>query len=87
MVRISTLFVTVVLLIASFGCAGSRHETVMLPPRIDLSQHDTIGVIDFATTSKGELGPLTTRRFTELARRDQGLVRILEFGSQSEALS
>jgi hypothetical protein len=55
-------------------------------PRIDLSQHDTIGVIDFTTDSKGELAPLTTRRFTELARRDQGLVRILSFGPEKKAL-
>jgi hypothetical protein len=74
------------MLLVAFGCSGKRHETVVVPPRIDLTQLDTIGVIDFATTAKGELGPLTTRRFTELARRDQGLVRIVEFGSESEAL-
>ena len=75
------------LLLVTFGCSGTKHETVMVPPRIDLTQHETIGVIDFTTTARGELGPLTTRRFTELARRDQGLVRIIEFGSESEALS
>ena len=85
--KLSTIFVGVLLLIVSFGCSGTKHETVTLPPRIDLTQHDTIGVIDFTTTAKGKLGPLTTRRFTDLARRDQGLVRIIEFGSESEALS
>jgi hypothetical protein len=85
--RISSLTAAALLLIVTFGCSGTKHETVMLPPRIDLTQHDTIGVIDFTTTSKGKLGPLTTQRFTDLARRDQGLVRIIEFGSESEALS
>jgi hypothetical protein len=74
------------MLLVTFGCSGTKHETIMVPPRIDLTQLDTIGVIDFTTESKGELGPLTTRRFTELARRDQGLVRMVEFGSESEVL-
>ena len=85
--KISSLTAAGLLLLVTFGCSGTKHETVTVPPRIDLTQHDTIGVIDFTTTARGELGPFTTRRFTELARRDQGLVRIIEFGSESEALS
>jgi hypothetical protein len=27
-----------------------------VPPRIDLKQHETIGIIDFSTSSKGKLG-------------------------------
>ena len=85
--KISSLTAAGLLLLVTFGCSGTKHETVTVPPRIDLTQHETIGVIDFTTTARGELGPFTTRRFTELARRDQGLVRIIEFGSESEALS
>ena len=72
------------LLIIVAGCAA--RQTVMVPPRIDLTQHEMIGVIDFKTTQKGELGPLVTRRFTEAARQDQGLVRIVGFGSEKEVL-
>ena len=86
MARISDLIVVALLLLVTFGCSGTKHVDVMVPPRIDLTQHQTIGVIEFTTDAKGELGPLTTRRFTELARRDQGLVRIIEFGSKSAAL-
>jgi hypothetical protein len=85
--KISSLTVAVLSVLVTFGCAGTKHETVVVPPRIDLTQLETLGVIDFSTTSKGKLGPLTTQRFTDLARRDQGLVRIIEFGSESEALS
>lgn len=67
------------------GCA--HHETVMVPPRIDLAQHEMIGVIEFDSSSDGELGTLATRRFTESARRDQGMVRIVGFGSTDEALA
>ena len=61
-------------------------QTVMVPPFIDLKQHEMIGVVQFGSTSKGKLGPLVTSRFTEWARRDQGLVRIIQVGSRDEAL-
>jgi len=74
-----------VLLLAAWGCAA-RTPAVRVPPQIDLRPHEIIGVIEFGSTSKGGLGPLATRRFTEAARRDQGLVRIVDLGSRSEAL-
>jgi hypothetical protein len=57
------------------------------PPRIDLTQHDMIGVIEIDSSNKGELGPLATRRFTDEARRDQGLVRIVRLGTEADALA
>lgn len=60
----------------SGGC-GPKYETVTYPPRIDLSQHELIGVIEFDSDEAGELAPLATRRFTESARRDQGPVRVV----------
>jgi hypothetical protein len=77
---------TLVLLLLAVGCAGRQYETIRVPPRIDLKSHELIGVIQFDTETKGELGPLVTARFTELARRDQGLVRIVTFASSEEAL-
>jgi hypothetical protein len=64
------------------GC-GSR---VLVPPRIDLKEHEVIGVIDFDCPSEGELGYFATGRFVEAARRDQGIVRIVRLGSPAEAL-
>jgi len=79
--------VFLVFTIGSWGCATRpQAPPVMVPPQIDLRSHETIGIIEFSTTSKGQLGPLTTRRFTEAARRDQGLVRIMDLGSQRAAL-
>ena len=65
-----------VAMIASLGCAA-RYETVAVPPRIDLTEHDVIAVVEFDASNEGELGPLATQRFKDLARRDQGLVRML----------
>ena len=83
--KVTSTLAAALLLVLTSGCAGRNYETVRLPPRIDLRQHEMIGVIEFETQSDGELGRLATRRFTELARRDQGMVRIVTFGSDSAA--
>jgi hypothetical protein len=72
-------------LVVTLGCAA--RETYMVPPRIDLTRHEVIGVIEINSSSKGELGPLATRRFTDEARRDQDLVRIVAIGTEADALA
>ena len=88
MKKASILVLTLLLLVVSNGCGPRRtYQTYVVPPRIDLTQHDMIGVIEIDSSSKGELGPLTTRRFTDEARRDQGLVRIIRLGTEADALA
>jgi len=71
----------------ALGCANKAPKTtVRIPPRVDLTQLEVIGVVEFDSSSDGELGPLATRSFTDEARRDQGLIRIAGLGSRSEAL-
>lgn len=70
------VLIALVLVLAA-GCARTQYRTVMVPPRIDLTEHDIIAVVPFESANEGELGPLATRRFTDLARRDQGLVRMI----------
>lgn len=59
---------------------------ILVPPQIDLKQREVIGVIEFKSAGKTPLGPLATRKFTEMARRDQGLVRIVPLGPEGEVL-
>jgi len=70
---------------ATLGCGGGTR--VQVPPRIDLQQHEILAIIEFTTTNKGELAPLTTQRFVEEIRMDQGLIRIIELGTRDEALA
>lgn len=71
-----TLFLALsVMIVAGLGC-GPKYRTEWLPPRVDLTEHDVIAVIEFDSSSEGQLGSLATRRFTDLARRDQGMVRM-----------
>lgn len=79
--------VTAVLLVATIGCGGGarKYQTVQIPPRIDLQQHEMIGLIEFDSPEKGELAALTSRRFVDMARRDQGLVRMIDLGTVEDA--
>ncbi|KPL16002.1 hypothetical protein AMJ74_00190 [candidate division WOR_3 bacterium SM1_77] len=61
-------------------------KKVMVPPRIDLKQYEVIGVIEFKSTSEGELGPYATKKFTEAMRMDQGMIRIVHLGSEADLL-
>ena len=70
-------------LAASLSCGGTK---VMVPPRIDLHQHEVLAIIEFSSSREGELGPLATARFMEAVRVDQGLVRIIDLGPENEAL-
>lgn len=66
------------------GCGGKR---IRVPPAIDLSQHEIIGVIEIASSSKGKLGRYTTDVVIEEMREDQGLIRIVTLGPQAELLA
>lgn len=81
--RSTRIGLAVALLVSAAGCAKPM---VMIAPRIDLTQHEMIGIIEFDSTAKGKLGPFATMKFTEAARRDQGLVRIVSLGSEKEVL-
>ncbi len=84
MTRTPKIVSAALLMIVALGCSGRKpvRQSIRVPPRIDLTQHEMIGIVQFKTTAKGELGPLVTRRFTEVARQDQGLVRMVGFGPQ-----
>lgn len=78
----SAVALPLLILLMAAGC-GTR---VMVAPRIDLAQHEVIGVIEFTCSAKGELADLVTRRFIDAARRDQGMVRIVRLGSEQQVL-
>lgn len=66
------------------GC-GSRRR-VMVPPRVDLAAYETVGVIEFECSNKGDIASYATEQFIEAIRRDQGLVKIVELGPERDVL-
>ena len=80
-----------VALVTVVGCAGHQPAPapvppVMMPPVVDLAPHQTIGFMEFESDSKGKLASFATRRFVEMARRDQGVVRMMDLGPSRKML-
>jgi hypothetical protein len=76
---------TVVLALAgllAFGCA--HRAMVEVPPRVDLREFETIGIVEFESTAKGNLSAFATQRFIEALQESQPGVRVLELGPASK---
>jgi len=85
MVRLTSALLCLAALVVTAGCAGAaRYETVTYPPRVDLTPHQLIGVVEFASPDERELAPMVTARFVESARSDQGLVRMVFLQSEGQ---
>ena len=70
------------------GCASNPPaRRVWVGPRVDLKPYETIGMVAFTSTSKGKLAEMATRRFEEEARRDQDMLRMVDVGTQQQALA
>lgn len=88
MARLLTRSIAVFSLFVLAACASNPPaRRVWVEPRVDLHPYETIGMVDFVSTSKGELASLTTRRFAEAARRDQDMLRMVDVGTQQQALA
>jgi hypothetical protein len=61
-------------------------KKVMIPPRINLKEYEVIGMIQFKCSNEGKLASLATRRFKQSIREDQGMVRIVDLGTEKEVL-
>ena len=81
MKRQIALHLTGILVIAVLGCAKPR---VWVPPRIDLHEYGTLGMIEFH--SPLGYGPLATQQFVATLHSAQGSVPVLELGLLVDAL-
>ena len=82
-IRIFALTI-VCLLITSilFGC-GSK---VIMPPVVDLTKYNNVGLINFKSDAKGKLGEYVTQKFLQEVSRSQNGVRIIELGDEDRVL-
>ena len=67
------------------GCASNQIK-VAIPARMDLTRFATIGVIQFASATEGELAKKATQRFIEAVQKAQPGLLILELGTKDELL-
>jgi hypothetical protein len=73
------------IVLSAQGCGS--HTLVQIPPRIDLTRHEILGVVEFASTAEGSLPAYTTSSFIEEMRADQGMIRVVELGPEDALLS
>jgi hypothetical protein len=66
----------------SYGCA--HRAVVEVPPRVDLREFETIGILEFESTSQGNLAKFATQRFIQSLQEAQPGVRVLELGKAGE---
>ena len=76
-----------VLVVAALLALVACGPKVMLPPKVNLRDYEVIGIIQFESTNEGGIGSYATREFMEAARRDQGMVRIVELGTEADLLA
>ena len=66
------------------GC--SHTEQVRVPPRVQLSAYNYIGVIEFSTNAEDDLKPYVTQNFIQNLQSAQPGTRIIELGSEKQLL-
>lgn len=60
---------------------------VIVPPAVDLKQHQTIGIIKFKCSEPGNLDAFVTQRLIQEITKDQKSIEIIELGKESDVLN
>lgn len=59
---------------------------VLVPPRVDLSAYESIGIVEFTSNSHADLEGFATRSFMQTVQSAQPGARILELGDERRVL-
>lgn len=65
------------------GCSSNK---ILVPPRLDLAQYGTIGMIEFSSAASTELAPVASREFLATIFSAQPGVPVLELGTEGNVL-
>jgi len=76
------LLLDLVILLVILGCSAK----VMVPPEIDLTRYERIGLVDFSSNIKGNTSEFVTQKLLEEIRLSQEGLRIVKLGSEDKIL-
>jgi hypothetical protein len=79
-----TALLLAILLGVLVACAHT--EKVLIPPKVDLKNYPSIGVVEFSTNAEDTLKPYVTQNFIENIQSAQPGTRILELGDADHLL-
>ena len=72
-------------LVVSLSAIGCAHKVVVkIPPKIDLQPYKTIGIVEFASNSRGNFNQIATQKFMGFIQNAQPQVRFLELGPEDQ---
>ena len=87
MIKLKFKIIAVVLTITIALLLGCSHtEQVRVPPRVQLSAYNYIGVIEFSSNAEDNLKPYVTQNFIQNLQSAQPGTRIIELGSEAQLL-
>jgi hypothetical protein len=70
------------------ACSSTKTVRVAVPPRVDLRQYPTVGMITFASSNtNAELEQFATQRFLQEVQSAQPGTRVVELGTEQAVLS
>lgn len=75
-----------VLVLLLWGCSSTRTVLVDVPPRVDLKQYGTLGLVEFASNFDAATNARATREFQAQIHAAQPGTRIVELGAREALL-
>ncbi len=77
------ILVLIAVSLVMVGCAPK----VMVPPKIDLTKYEKVGLVQLTSDSEGNLTPYLTERLLEAILEDQPGIMVLELGKEEDLLA
>ena len=78
----NTLLIIICISVLVISCSR-----VMIPPAVDLTNYQAIGIIIFNCSEGGNLDAFVTQKFIQEITKDQKMIEILELGSEANVLA
>lgn len=78
----SHIFCFLILFVLSLSCGPK----LTLPPKIDLTKYQGVGIIGFGCNAEGKMDEYATRRFIITIKAYQKEIRLIDLGSEEEVL-
>lgn len=69
------------------GCGGSKYVTVRVPPDVNLTSYETIGVIEIGSNAGAAINRYATERFESSLQSAQPGTRLVELGAAESVLA
>ena len=80
-------FVLLSALVAIVGCSSSKTVLVSVPPRVQLQEYGTLGLVAFDSNAHPSVTARVTREFESSVHAAQPGTRIVDLGSRSDLLA